>query len=195
MRCLDVSAIILAAGTASRMGQLKQLLPYAGTTLVGNAINQALEAGLGPVVVVVGAQADAVQTSIAAKPVVIVRNEHWARGMGSSISAGARHLLETENEAAAAAFLAADQPLVTAAHLSAMRQAMIQSGAPIVAAEYGGTCGIPVVFRRDQWRALATIPPQTGAKALLSMPGTQRFSLPEAASDIDTPEDWTRLKP
>lgn len=175
------------------MGRPKQLLPYAGTTLVGNAINQALEAELNPVIVVVGAEADAVQAAIASKPVTVVRNASWLRGMGSSISIGTKYVLESASEAAAVALLAADQPFVTAAHLSAMRHVLYQTGVRALAAEYGGSIGVPAFFRRDLWTPLTQIPPETGAKALLVSSASQTFPLPAAAFDIDTPEDWDRL--
>ncbi|MDQ2712917.1 MAG: NTP transferase domain-containing protein, partial [Acidobacteriota bacterium] len=54
--CLPVAAIVLAAGSGSRMGQLKQLLSFDGKTLVENAVNVALDAGFDPIIVVVGAQ-------------------------------------------------------------------------------------------------------------------------------------------
>ncbi len=54
--CLPVSAVVLAAGAATRMGKLKQLLPYRGRTLIQHAVDQALQAGFDPVVVVVGAR-------------------------------------------------------------------------------------------------------------------------------------------
>lgn len=193
MSCLPVAAAILAAGTASRMGRLKQLLAYRGSTLAAYAVDQAIEAGFDPVLVVVGAQAEAVQAALAAKPVQIVQNRDWQLGIGSSIGAAARFLIEQESDCAAIAILAADQPLVTAAHLVAMRQVLLSCSAPAVAAEYAGTFGIPAFFKRSVWRQLSAIPAASGAKSLLSQLTMERFPLPEATADVDTPEDWARL--
>lgn len=175
------------------MGQLKQVLPYRGGTLVGHAVDQALEAGFAPVIVVVGAQAQSVGAAVAAKRVEVVANAYWHLGMGSSISAAARYLMANECDAAAVALIAADQPQVSASHLAAMRQLLISSGASAVAAEYAGTAGIPVLFRRSLWRDLAEIPLEAGAKVLLAKTQFARFPLPEAAVDVDTPEDWARF--
>ena len=51
----DVAAIIIAAGSSSRLGQPKQLLIFEGETLLQRAIRIAEEAGASPVLVVLGA--------------------------------------------------------------------------------------------------------------------------------------------
>src|SRR4051794_17797705 len=119
--CLPVAAVVLAAGAATRMGTLKQLLPYRGRTLIQHAIDQALQAQFDPVVVVVGAESAAVRSVLASQKTAIVENPYWQRGMGSSISAGIQWLLNERAESAAVAILLGDQPLVTASHLKEMR--------------------------------------------------------------------------
>jgi len=178
------------------MGQLKQLLLYREKPFVRHAIEQAQAAGFDPVIVVVGAQAAAVRAAIAVQHVDIVENRQWAKGMGSSIGAGIRKLQADENEAAAVAILLADQPLVTAAHLSAMRQRLFESGPQVVAAEYNGTLGVPALFQRVLFRKLALLAPDAGAKHLLRDPDLHvlPFPLPEAARDIDTPDDYAGLE-
>src|SRR3954454_8502794 len=99
--CLPVAAIVLAAGAATRMGQLKQLLPYRGRTLIQHAVYQALLARFDPVLVVVGAESAAVRSSVASQKSVIVENTYWQSGMGSSISAGVQWLQREGTEAAA----------------------------------------------------------------------------------------------
>lgn len=193
-RCFPTAAIILAAGEARRMGRAKQLLPLGSGTLLSHSIDNALEAGFDPVIVVVGANADAIQAAIAAKPVEIVRNNLWQTGMGSSISAGVRYHQQLQADSAAVGLLLSDQPLVTATHLVQMRRSLIDSGAPIVAAEYNGTVGVPALFRRQLLPQLAALRGEGGAKPLLRDPRIVRFPLSEAAVDIDTPEDFSKLK-
>src|SRR5258707_4179867 len=91
----DIGVIVLAAGASSRMGEPKQLLRYDKETLLGRAVRAALEARLGPVVVVLGSEADAMQEEIAALDVKIFVNQSWQDGMGSSIRCGLQ-ALETE---------------------------------------------------------------------------------------------------
>ncbi len=193
-RCFPTAAIILAAGEGRRMGKTKQLLPLGTGTLLSHAIDTTLEAGFRPIIVVVGANADFVQAAIAAKPVEIVRNNLWKSGMGSSIAAGVRHHQGMQADSAAVAILLADQPLVTAGHLKQMRRLLLDSGAPIVAAEYNGTTGVPALFRRQLLPRLAALTGEGGAKALLRDARTVPFPLAEAATDIDTPEDLSAFK-
>ncbi len=190
-----IAAIILAAGAATRMGKLKQLLPYRGDTLIEHCLQQARDAGFDPVIVVVGAEADAVRARIGEYPVEIVENKAWANGMGTSVVAGVQALERLESEPAGVALLLADQPLVTAAHLAAMRAALVQTSAMAVAAEYNGTLGVPALFKRAMLPRLKELPPKTGARGLLRSAGieVEAFPLPEAASDIDTPEDFAAL--
>lgn len=193
--CLPVAAVVLAAGAATRMGKLKQLLPYRGRTFVQHAIRQALEASFDPVVVVVGAEAEAVQAAIAKERVHVVRNEHWRNGMGSSVSSGVKRIQGEGFDSAAVAITLADQPLVTAEHLRAMRREVHLSGAAIIAAQYNGTLGVPAIFARRMFGTLLHLPPEAGAKHLLRQPGLEvkAFPLPEAAMDVDTPDDLAVL--
>ncbi len=175
------------------MGRPKQVLPLGNGTLVSHAVDVALGAGCKPVIVVVGAQPDVVQAALAAKPVEIVRNTNWQSGMGSSICAGVKLHQELQAESAAVVILLADQPLITADHVVQMRRLLISSGASVVAAEYNGTVGVPAIFTRQMLPQLAALHGEGGAKLLLRDPNTVRFTLAEAATDIDTPEDFAAL--
>ncbi len=177
------------------MGRLKQLVRYGDRTLVQHCVKQAIEAGFGPVIVVVGAEADAVRAAVAAQPVEIAQNRHWQLGMGSSLAAGVQQLQELAGQSAAVAILLADQPLVTANHLKEMRRLLYTEPAPIVAAEYNGTLGVPALFKRELFATLASLPPDAGARHVLRDSGfaVTAFPLAEAAVDIDTPEDLAAL--
>lgn len=177
------------------MGQLKQLLAYRGRTLLRHSIGQAIGAGFQPIVVVLGSNAQLLRKSIACEAVKIVHNEQWETGMGSSIRAGMRVLLESDEVPEAVAILVADQPLVRAEHLAAMRELLSGAGNPIVAAQYGDTIGVPALFKEELFSALSSLPPEAGARKLLrsSDADVTPFALPEAAVDIDTPEDFERF--
>ena len=180
--------IILAAGAATRMGRWKQLLPYRGKTLVEHAVEQALAAKFDPVIVVVGAEAASVCAALSAQPVRLVENPRWHLGMGSSIAAGVEVLLDVPS----VAILLADQPFVEARHLREMQTLLDANTAPAVAAQYNGTLGVPALFKRELFGALQSLDPATGARALLRKHAVP-FLLPEAAIDIDTPEDFALL--
>jgi len=177
------------------MGTLKQLLPYRGQTLAAHAVKQARQAGFNPVVLVVGAEAVAVRAAIEGEPVSVVENCEWARGMGSSLVAGMRFLVETQPDLAAAAILLADQPLVTSQQLAEMRALLFSGSATAIAAQYDATLGVPAIFKSDLFSLLLTVPADAGARHILRERGITitAFPLPEAAVDLDTPEDFAAL--
>lgn len=190
------AALILAAGQASRMGSLKQLLPFGEGTLLTNAIRQAQNAGFERIAVVVGAEAARVAKSIPQEAIEVVENPDWRLGMGSSIRAGMKRVREWRPLPGTLAILLADQPLVESRHLVAMRELQKQSDARIVAAEYDGGYGVPALFASDLFAKLEALPPDAGARNLLrggEFP-VLGYPLPEAATDIDTPGDFAVLK-
>ena len=83
-----VAGIILAAGESARFGQTKQLLDWKGQPFVRAVTQTALEAGLAPVIVVTGANAEQVEFAVRDLKVIVVKNEKWRSGQGSSIRAG-----------------------------------------------------------------------------------------------------------
>jgi len=83
-----VAGILLAAGESARFGNTKQLLDWKGKPFVRAVALTALEAGLSPVIVVTGANAEKVEAAVKDLNVIIVRNEDWKSGQASSIKAG-----------------------------------------------------------------------------------------------------------
>jgi molybdenum cofactor cytidylyltransferase len=195
---VQLGAVILAAGAATRMGSIKQLLPYGGQTLVENAITQAQRAEFSPVVVVLGAKADEVGLAVARTSAQTVLNQNWESGMGSSIKAGLERVLALTPDVDGLAILLADQPLVVADQLRKMAQALETGTSAIVAASYAGTSGVPAIFRRSVFARLQQLPDEAGARALLRGGAdvgheVGHYVLPEGAIDIDTPADYAAL--
>lgn len=191
--------MILAAGAATRMGSLKQLLPYGEGTLLSHAIAQAQGADFDRVIVILGAQAGLIAPILERTTAEIVVNPRWDAGMGSSIRSGLKYLQDRGQRPSVLGVLGvlvADQPYVTAVHLIAMRKLLAESGSPAVAAEYDGHYGVPALFRRNVFPLLASLPPEAGARQLLRSKqiSVAGFPLPEAAVDIDTPADFAKVE-
>src|SRR5687768_1508691 len=107
---------ILAAGASRRLGQAKQLVELpGGEPLLRRQCRVALDADVGPVVVVLGCHADACAAAVTALPVTIRVNVGWEEGLASSI----RHAARAATDASAAALLIVhgDQYRVTAGDL------------------------------------------------------------------------------
>ena len=187
---MTISAVILAAGNARRMGRLKQVLPCRGEILVHRAARVALEAELAPVIVVVGAEAVCVSQAVAGLPVRVVYNPRWAEGQSTSVRLGIASLPKNTN---GAAFLPADQPFITAEVLRALVEGL-NSGANVVAPEVEGHITSPVVFSAALFSELAAVEGDRGGRALFHRypPLRVRWHDPRLAVDIDSPEDYER---
>ena len=105
-----VGGVILAAGSSSRFGAPKQLLEFYGEMLVQRIVRVAQEGGCSPVVVVTGASDKPVAAAVAGLHPLVIRNENWVRGIGTSIRVGVEQL--TDHDISAIVLLACDQPAV-----------------------------------------------------------------------------------
>jgi CTP:molybdopterin cytidylyltransferase MocA len=85
-----------------------------------------------------------------------------------------------------------DQPLITTAHLAALRDAWL-SGASIAASRFGGILGAPAIFDRSRWNALARLEGDQGAARLLRDGDVVAIEWAAGAVDIDTVEDVEAL--
>lgn len=186
---------ILAAGASTRMGTPKQLIDWHGTTLIRRAAQTAVDAGLGPVVVILGAHAERCLEAVAGMPIDEVIHPGWADGMGSSVAVAAAYARTHHPDAGGLLVMSCDQPGITPAHLIALREARRSGGTTMAASSYGGVLGIPALFDRELIPELMMLGGDRGAAALLrGHPGDVAAVPCEAAAlDLDTPEDVSRM--
>jgi molybdenum cofactor cytidylyltransferase len=193
LRGKRIAAVLLAAGESSRMGQPKQLLQWRGRPLIEHAARTAVEAGLRPVVVVIGSRADDMRAAIRS-PVTIVENARWAEGMSTSLQAGLQAL---PDDVDAAIMLLVDQPRIGAGHLRAVIEAYRESGMPIVGSAFQGRRASPTLFDRSLFADLMRIVGDEGGRSIVRA-NPQRLFLVEAGDaltlqDIDSIEDWQQM--
>jgi CTP:molybdopterin cytidylyltransferase MocA len=177
-------AIVLAAGAGSRFRgpHHKLTMTIGDRSIVEHAVGAALDAAVGPVVVVTGAIA--VPLTALAERVHVVHNPEWASGQSSSLQTG----IAAARELGATAVVVglADQPFVTP---EAWR-AVAASDAPIAIATYDGARRNPVRLHQSVWSSLPT-DADVGARVLARLRPDLVEEIPCAGSadDIDTLED------
>lgn len=191
-----IALVILAAGSSSRMGTPKQLLPYRGRTLLAHAAKVSLSSTCRPVLVVIGAQASRMRDELKFLDVLPVENPSWQEGIASSIRTGIESITRLQPPPDAALFMLCDQPLVTGDLLNRIARAYETHTPPAVGCDYGNTVGIPALFARELFDELLKLRGNQGAKPILQARATRAAFVPfgHAAIDIDTPEDYARLR-
>ncbi len=188
------AGVLLAAGESKRFGQPKQLLDWKGKPFVRQVAETALHAGLSPVVVVTGSNAEQVEKAVTRLDVTIVRNENWQGGQSASIAAGVKALPKNTG---ASIFLLADQPQIPVEILRALVETHAQNLpailAPLVLEEKRAN---PVLFDRVAFPDLLQLTGDVGGRALFGKYKVEYLPWHDEALllDVDTPEDYERLK-
>jgi molybdenum cofactor cytidylyltransferase len=204
-----ISAIVLAAGASSRMGQAKAALPFGqtGETVVSRVVRTLLEGGAPEVVVVAGAHIDAVRAAMPAheRRARIVEHAGWQQGQLSSLLAGLAAVDHPQLEGVLVTLV--DIPTVRASTVREVIGTWRRTRAPIVRPATAKTArgtpasgqrhGHPVMFDRSIFRDLRAADPHTGAKAVFAMHRDRIVNVevadPGAFEDIDTPGDYKRV--
>ena len=186
-----LAGIVLAAGASARLGQPKQLVEYAGTTLVARAANLANKLCPAGVMVVTGAHHDDVADAIAETDASALFNPRWQEGMGASIRQGAGALAP---DVTGVLIMLSDQPRVDASDLQRLVTAWQAAPSKVAAACYANTLGVPAIFPAQCIDELKRVRGDRGARQVIDrmMPVTE-VAMPNAEFDLDTPESLARL--
>jgi CTP:molybdopterin cytidylyltransferase MocA len=177
------------------MGSPKQLLPIEGRPLLELVVARASGSSLDEVVVVLGANADAIVAGVDLGRARIVRNPDHALGMSSSLRAG---LAALDDGVDRAVVILGDQPEISPALLDRLLDLQVSSGLPAAALSFGGLLHPPVVLERELWGDLRSLEGDVGCRALIRARPELVAHLPLDTDsrhpvDVDTPDDYQRL--
>jgi molybdenum cofactor cytidylyltransferase len=193
VKASSISAAVLAAGAARRMGRQKLLLEIDGQAIVRRVAGEVAALSPGEVLVVVAAaDQGAIAAVLDGLPVRIVVNERAEEGLGTSIAAAAASVAPG---AEAMLLVQGDQPLVDRSMLEALVDEWRRARPPFVASSYDGIVTTPVVFARSVLGELRALGGDRGARAVLERhrgEGRVVVFAAERGSDVDTPEDYRR---
>jgi molybdenum cofactor cytidylyltransferase len=186
---LSPVVLLLAAGEGRRFGGAKQLADIAGEPMCRRVARLLLGLGL-PVLVVTGAHADAVERALLALPLHCLRHDGWRDGMGSSIAAGVRYLMEQHAEASGVLICLADQPLLDLERLHGMLARHHVAPERLLVARHDGIASPPTLLPRDCFDELAALTGPSGARSLIERHPTRvEFFDFAGGLDVDTPQD------
>jgi molybdenum cofactor cytidylyltransferase len=190
-----IAGIVLAAGSSSRLGRPKQLLPVHGEPLIRHTLRSVLASSLDEVILVVGHEADGVRETVADLPVKCIFNPAAAAGQSTSVRAG---LAALSSDVEAAVFILGDQPGIDPAVIDALIAAWRTSGSPVAAPRYEDRMGNPVLFDRRVFLELAALEGDTGARPVVRAyhDSGDLQVVPvagHAPPDIDTEADYAAL--
>ena len=189
----DVGVVVLAAGRSSRFGgsgEHKLLARINATTVVRLSTIAALDSRVGRVVVVTGANADAVAAALDGLDVELIHAPAFADGMSASLKCG----VEAVKSADAIVVTLGDQPSLQPEALRRVVERWRATNAQVVVPNYAGDDrpAHPVLFARPVYPELFVLEGDVGARSVIARnPGRVAVAALDwsAPRDVDTIED------
>jgi molybdenum cofactor cytidylyltransferase len=190
----QVAAILLAAGQSKRMGAFKPLLPFGELTVIESCIEYLRQGGVETIVAVLGHRAAALQERLKGLSLDFAFNPDPNSEMGESIACG---VSELPPDCEATFIAPTDYPAVPAAVVVTLIASWRKRQAKLLAPQFEGHSGHPVLVDlcfRDQ---LLNLNPQLGLRGLFDEQRSELVRVPVdspfVARDIDTWEDYRDL--
>jgi molybdenum cofactor cytidylyltransferase len=189
-----VAGVVLAAGLSRRLGQNKLLAALGGEPLVRRTVRRALEAGLDPVLVVVGHERERVEAALEGLDCQTVFNPRYAEdGKNGSLKAG---ISAVPDDVAGTMVILADMPRVESGMMATLLERFRAGRAPLVVSRYGDVTAPPMLYDRSLFVELLSMQGEGCGKRVVRA-HMDRAELvdwpPEALRDLDVPEDAEAL--
>ncbi len=188
---IKITAVILAAGRAARMGRDKLSLQFGEKTILEQTLDNVRSGGIEDIVIVIqpGSHWPA---KINYAGVRFTENPDYHTGQASSVKA-ALNALDPYTQAAM--FVLADQPMVEPDIYRQLAGSYRGALKPVTCPVFNGARGNPAIFDRILWPELALLSGDTGGRAIISeLPGAMIDPVPvrspSVLQDIDTGEDY-----
>ena len=195
----NIGAIILAAGTSTRMGKPKLLLPFKGTPLITYPHLLALQNNLDPIVCITGRYDELIKNALMPwqERVTIQFNPHYENGMSFSLKEG---IQAVKGKVDAVMIFLGDQPLVPNEVIETMIQQFIackDEGIKIIRPLYNQQMGHPILFDSSLFDAFEALHGDEGGKSIIGVNQEYlkliHFPNSDWGLDIDTPEEYSTL--
>ncbi len=193
----QVGAVVLAAGQSRRMGQPKLVLPWGQKTVIEHVVGQVEEAGVQEIVVVTGGAREVVEKALAGCTVHLAHNPDFDRSeMLASLQTGIRAL---SPEIQAMLVVLGDQPTIVSGVVKQVITEYLETGASLLIPSYQMRRGHPWLVGRELWGDLLEMGLEQTMRDFLRKHEARivyiQVDTPGILMDIDTPEDYERLRP
>ncbi len=189
-----IAGIVLAAGNSTRMGRNKLLLELDGKPVIRRAVGRAVDAGLSPVIVVLGFEADRVREALSGLTYHEVTNPKFEAGINSSVRLG---IGAVPDQAIAAVVMLPDMPFVTTSMLETLMARYRKSDAPLVISRYGDVNAPPMLHGRVLFPGFHGPDVEGCGKHIVRRHRDEAVVVdwnPAALTDLDVPADYERVK-
>ena len=187
----------MAAGASKRMHGVKQLLRWKNSNFLLETVKTVQGSKAASILVVLGSNAEKIsgECHLAEKGIPTILNPHWAKGLGNSIAAGVKEVLHKQNEVGGIMICLTDQPLLSSEYLNSIIDQFENNPTKIIATNYGKKRGVPALFPKSLFDALAQLEGDQGAKDLLNESTKDILSMDgkNQIIDIDTKEEYDHL--
>jgi molybdenum cofactor cytidylyltransferase len=187
----QATGVVLAAGSSSRLGAPKQVLPYRDTTVLGATLDVARACGFGQIIVTLGAAAPTVRDAVPLDGIDVVVVDDIGDGCSASLRIALRRV---SPDAAGIVLMLGDQPGVDTALVR--RLVTEESSSPVTVCRYLDGVGHPFWLSRSVFGELAQLHGDKGIWKLIESGSVEVHELAVDGTvplDVDTWDDYWRL--
>lgn len=189
----EIWAVILAAGESKRMGTPKMLLPFNGSTMIRNVIQNVSESDISKIMVVLGAHKEKISMEIEKLPVRTCFNDDFSQGMLTSVKCGVRNLPSGFD---AVLVFQGDQPLIRPATINKIINSYTSSNKSLAIPVYKNRRGHPLLVDKKYTIDIEKISPDKGLNTLAEQYSHDVLEVetddPGILRDFDTYEEYLK---
>jgi len=187
----EIHAIILAAGESKRMGFPKMLLDFNGKTMLERVIENVRSSEVSHIIVVLGAERDKLTELLKMANVSYCYNEHYKKGMLSSVRCGVANIPE---DCDAVLVFQGDQPFIAPGVINTVIEAYRSSEKGLVIPVFKKKRGHPLLIDRKYLGKIDMLDDHEGLRSLAYLYSDDVLEVetddPAILRDFDTYDDY-----
>lgn len=192
-----ITAVVLAAGLSTRMGQPKMMLKWGNKTVIQQVVDTLFESSIIDVIVVSGEWYKEISSLVTAEGVKVIVNPLFANGeMTASLQTGISNMPEASTHALV---VLGDQPFLNPDTISKLIAASQISNKKIIMPSINDRRGHPWLIERSIWVEVMALKPPLTMRDFFNIYQTEIEYVvvndENIIQDMDTPEDYRHLKP